>query len=102
MEMENKIKYKTLFNRIEAVEIVRETEKQVVLPGRNGGRGCRENKRSDWSNWHDTWEEAHAFLVSNAEKDVERARMRLEITKGVLGQLKGMKMESEVWNECNG
>lgn len=54
-------------------------------------RASRENKVSDWSNWHDSWEEAHAFLVTNAERDIESLRMRLEQAKGKLGQIRGMK-----------
>lgn len=84
------IKYRTRFDRIEALEVERETDKQVVLPASEGCRSIRENKVSDWSNWHDTWDDAHAFLVKEAEREVESLRMRLEKSKGKLGQLKGM------------
>ena len=85
------IKYRTSFNKIEALEVERETDKQVVLPANNGFRSSRENKVSDWSNWHDTWEAAHAFLVAKAERDVSSLRMRLEQAKGKLGQIKAMR-----------
>ena len=84
------IKYRTRFDKIEALEVERETDKQVVLPARDGFRACRENKVSDWSNWHDTWEAAHAFLVAGAEREVESLRMRLEKAKGKLEQIKGL------------
>ena len=84
------IKYRTRFDKIEALEVERETDKQVVLPASGGFRGRRENKVSDWSNWHDTWEDAHAFLVANAEREVESIRINLERAKGKLGQIKGM------------
>lgn len=90
------IKYRTRFDKIEALEVERETDKQVVLPAKGGCRGMRENKVSDWSNWHDTWEAAHAFLITNAERDVESLRMRLEQAKGKLGQIKGMKPNNRI------
>jgi len=85
------IKYRTRFDKIEALEVDRETDKQVVLPARNGFRSSRENKVSDWSNWHDTWEAAHSFLIAEAERDVASLRMRLEQAKGKLGNIKGMR-----------
>ena len=56
----------------------------------HGNRG-REAKRSEWSNWHNSFDEAKAFLVENAEKEVEAARMNLERKRGKLGQLRGMR-----------
>lgn len=85
------IKYRTRFDKIEALEVERETAKQIFLPAKNLMRARRENKVSDWSNWHDSWDAAHAFLVENAERDVESLRMRLEQAKGKLGQIRGMK-----------
>lgn len=85
------IKYRTRFDKIEALEVERETAKQVFLPAKNGRRAFRENKESYWSKWHDSWEAAHAFLVARAERDVENLRMRLEQAKGKLGQIRGMK-----------
>jgi hypothetical protein len=84
------IKYRTRFNKIEALEVERETAQQVVLSSKNGQRGSRENKVSDWSNWHDSWDAAHAFLIANSEKNVASARVKLERAKGELGQIKGM------------
>ena len=80
------IKYRTVLSKIEAIEIKRETDKQVVLLN-----GSRENKASSWGNWHDTWGAAHAFLVADAERDVEMKKVRLEQAKGKLGHIKGMK-----------
>jgi hypothetical protein len=85
------IKYRTRFYKIEALEVERETDHQVFLPAKNGMRASRENKVSDWSKWHDSWEAAHAFLVAHAERDVESLRMRLEQAKGKAGQIRGMK-----------
>lgn len=90
------IKYRTRFDKIEALEVERETDKQVVLPARNSFRSRRENKVSGWSNWHDTWNAAHEFLIANAERDVETLRMRLEQAKGKLWQIRGMTPNANV------
>lgn len=90
------IKYRTRFDKIEPLEVERETDKQVVLAARIGFRSSRENKVSDWSNWHDTWEAAHSFLIAEAERDVASLRMRLEQAKGKLGNIKGMRPNVKV------
>lgn len=83
------IKYRTRFNEINAIEVFRETDKQVVILV--GKTERRENKFSDWSSWHDTWEAAHAFLIAKAEEKVDSLRLQLEQAKVTLGQIKGMK-----------
>ena len=85
------IKYRTCWDKIEAVEVLRETEKTVFLPGRGRRNEEREAKRSDYQNWFDSWDDAKAFLVAGAERKVETARMNLERAKGKLGQLRGMR-----------
>jgi hypothetical protein len=84
------IKYRTKFDKIEAVEIERETEKQVIIPAQGRSKARRENKASDMNNWHDTWGAAHAFLVENAQRNVESLRKQLELTNDKLEQIKGM------------
>ncbi len=85
------IKYRTGYEKIEAIEVLRETEKCVYLPDTKYRAEHKELKRSEWTNWFDSWEEAHAFLVAEAEDKVSVARSRVEILKGRLGQIKGMK-----------
>jgi hypothetical protein len=86
--------------RIEAVEVVKETEKTVTIrTEQNWGGGktriteSRENKISNYHRFFDTWEEAHDYLVKRAEKAVENCRMTLERLKGECGRIKGMKKE---------
>ena len=83
------IKYRAKFKKIEAIEVLRETDKQVVRLIDENWR--RENKVCDWYSWHDTWEDAHAFLIAQEEKTVNSLRLRLEQAKGTLSQIKGMK-----------
>ena len=84
------IKYRTWSKDIDAVDVIRETEKFVYLRGWNG-REQRQQKRAVGLNWHDSWEAAHAFIVAKEEKEIESLRSRLERAKGKLGQIKGMK-----------
>ena len=90
-----RLKYRVRYDKIVALEIVRETEKMVVLAPLSAAnsfdREVKEAKRSDWQNWFNSWEEAHSFLVKRAERKIENCRANLERAKGVLGQIKGMR-----------
>jgi hypothetical protein len=85
------IKYRTAWNEIEALEVLRETNSQVVRAVGSHAIERREAKRSEHYNWHDTWEDAHAFLIERAEAEVQTLRNQLEQAKGRLGNIKGMK-----------
>jgi hypothetical protein len=87
------IKYRSQFGKIEPVEIFRETEKQVVLVSRNDAtkEGRKEAKRTSWSNYHDTWEDAHKFLVDEASDDVDRKKRSLSSAEKELAKIQGMK-----------
>jgi hypothetical protein len=75
--------------RIEAIEVVRETEKTVTID--NTGHESRESKRSEFQNWFDTWEDAHAFLLTIQQLEVTALRLKLESANETLGRIKGMK-----------
>ncbi|MFK3738987.1 hypothetical protein [Massilia sp. TN1-12] len=85
-------KYKTTENSssIQEVDVIRETASFVYLP-RFGGGERREAKQSSWDYYHDSWEEAHAYLMKLAESHVKAARRELELANGRLGNIKGMK-----------
>ena len=89
------LKYRAKHGKIEAHDVLRETSKMVVLAPNSSanslGRELKEGKRSEWQNWHDTWEDAHAFLLAGATAEVAALRMRLEQATGRLGNIKGMK-----------
>lgn len=70
------IKYRTHRTRrseIEAIEVERESPSQITLLN-----GRRENRRSEWQNWHDTWEDAHEFLIAACQQKVDKAQQDLE------------------------
>jgi len=89
------IKYRTRFDKIEAIEIERETAHKVVLKDKQyNGKPQKENKVSDWCSWHDSWEQAHAFLAYGAEQKVMNARHALSLAEKQLERIKQIKQPS--------
>lgn len=84
-------KYKTGWkcDKIEKIEVERETDSSVWINGR------RHYKRSVNEKYFDTWELAHACLLSRAEQKAADARMRLGRANGELGNVKGMIKERQ-------
>lgn len=80
--------------KIEPIEVIRETEKMVVIIG-NGwsNKEYKQAKRSDFQNFFDTWDEAHQFLVISAENLVAAAEKRLSYCKTNLDKVKGLTHE---------
>ena len=71
------IKYRTNYKdfrgpTIERVEVERESESSVWIKGR------RSNKRSDYANYFDTWEEAFNYLQETNIKRTEHLQKRIE------------------------
>ncbi len=71
------------------VEVVRETEKQVIIMGHTGDR--REAKKSEYQNYFDTWEEAKEFLIIIAQNKVDDTEIKLENAKDKLGIIRGLR-----------
>jgi hypothetical protein len=92
-------KFKTSFQKIEAVEVEKETEKSVWIYGYRFGGGKvplkRADKQTTWERYHDTWAEAHAFLISEAEAKVDAARRQLDEDNLILMGIKSMKPPAE-------
>lgn len=65
--------YKAQFGKIHGVEVVRETDKFVVLAD-----GSRESKDSDWHWCRPTREEAKAAMVRQYEHDRDGTKASLE------------------------
>ena len=89
------IKFRTKFNHIEAHEVLRETEQMVILApncsANSLSREVREGKRGQWKNWHDTWEDAHVFLLQQVLNEVDSLSYQLQKAKEQLGKIKTMK-----------
>lgn len=84
---------------IEQVECSKVTEKCVFIvaePIRPGNmyryaEPQKRAKRSSYCSYYETWEDAHAELLSKADKDLTRARLMLARAQGNHGRVKGMK-----------
>jgi acyl-homoserine lactone acylase PvdQ len=77
---------------IEAVEVVRETEKFVVL--RNSRGEYREAKDSEYTIYHNTWEEAHCWLVDRARNKLSAAQSNLEYAERFVIEVSAMSSPS--------
>lgn len=90
----------TQWGSIEAYEVVKETAASVtylyrdIWSERTSER--REMKSCDGHFWADSWGGAKAWLVGNAERDVEAARRNLQRAQDKLGNAKGIKHKVEV------
>jgi hypothetical protein len=92
------VKFETGYSAdsIKQIEIERETAQCVWLYtnsiDKNNVRGTRRSaKRDSYAQYHDTWGDAHAFLIAKAEGNVAACRRSLESANGKLGNIKGMK-----------
>ena len=73
------------WSKIKPVEIESETTNFVIINGR------RSAKMSSYHCFFDTWQEAHDYLMLEAENALNTARRRLEEAQGKHGNIKGMK-----------
>lgn len=94
MPTKYKIDVDYLRAEIKEVEIVRETASCVFVPWEKS-KYCpsgerKEAKKTGWHEYHDTWEGAHAALMTMAEDKVASARRGLELANSFAGNVKGM------------
>ena len=75
--------------KIETVEIEKETACFVSYVYR--GSLIREAKRSDYTNYFDTWEEAKQFLLENAQARVDALEERLSEAEQKLATITELK-----------
>jgi len=80
------IKYRTRFGKLEAIEVGRETAKMVYV------NGYREGKRSEWSNYYDSFDEAKETLTYELYKEVLGLRKRLEIAQEKLETAQNLRL----------
>jgi hypothetical protein len=90
------IKYRTRFNEIEIFDVLGETEKWVLRRGGGAIKQFREAKRSSFSNWHDSFEDAKAFLVNQAECEVLNAQAALEAAQARLAQARALREDQPI------
>jgi uncharacterized protein YciI len=84
-------KYRTWFNDIEEIEIIRETEQCVFVPSmayKSNER--REAKRSDHVNYFNTWKEAHQFLLDRENVAIKGCERQIAQHRETLKKLQEM------------
>ena len=81
-------KFKAIMGRIEEVEVVRETAKQVVVNGSFGEE--RRVKESDWCSYHDTYEQAKQWIVNKEQERVNKAEIKLKCAQEELEKAKAL------------
>lgn len=79
------IKYFTYSYEIQSEEIQKETEKFIF---RNNG--IREAKNTEWKNWHDSWLDAHDFLIKKQIKEISKTESRLQEHKNKLLKIQNL------------
>ena len=72
-----KINIKWMRPEIEEIDVIRETEKQVVMNSDWRGRERREAKVSEFYEYHNTWIEAYGRLLELASKRIVVAEKSL-------------------------
>ena len=80
------IKFKAMFNKIEQVEVERETEKMVVVKDSHG-QSRKESKITDFYSYWDTWDEAKIHLIEQAEHEVKKREVELLAAKNRLERI---------------
>lgn len=85
------IKFYLSFGRIEEREVTRETDSSFFTLDRHRGKEVRHAKQTSWQSWHDTWEDAYACILADANKDVNHAKDRLATAENALRKVLKMK-----------
>lgn len=66
------IKYRTRFIKIEKFEIEKKTNHTITIGG------YRENKRSEFNNWHNSFENAREFLLKKEQINISICENRIK------------------------
>jgi hypothetical protein len=75
--------------KIEELEIIRQTEKQIIYID-SFGREQGDYKTSQWQSWHETKKEAIEYLIEKRQKEIDSCLNKiryLEEEKIKIGQL---------------
>jgi len=91
-------KYKTNYSKDEIikVDVIRETEKCVFLESSSlSGRIAeqRESKVSSYTRYHDTWGDAHSYLLGCANSLVSSKESQFKAAKDKLAKVESLKAQ---------
>lgn len=91
--MSDSIWYEASFGTITPVKVSKTTDKTVTVT--SGMMKSVRRKESDNSAYFPTWEDAHNFLMNQADIGVISARERLHLANAYYGNIKGLKRPRE-------
>lgn len=80
-------KYRAKWNGIEELEIVKESEKQIVYKSERGA-DIMEAKISEWASWHNTFEEAREYLIQKEMNNIEHLLSRIKRHNKTIDKIK--------------
>lgn len=87
--------------KIERVECLHETERTVIVAERwRSAKQRKALKYSDSEQYHDTWADAKAYLVTCARREVDAYKERLHSARSRLGQIESLKEPVEQAQEA--
>lgn len=84
--MKKTYKYRTMFQQIEKIEIVKTTKKMVMAKN-----GLKYFKESSYYKFHDTWKEAHEYLKIKKEIEIVCLKTSIEWQEEELKKILKMK-----------
>lgn len=76
---------------IEELDVVKETEKTLLVNSKFWDRQTRMLKRDSTTACFPTWKEAHDFLIEKLEKKTKYQRERLKDTEDALATARALK-----------
>jgi len=82
-------KYRAMWERIEKLEVIKETPKQVVFINEHGLQD-RALKKTSYFSWHDTFEEAKQALIDEKQFNIDKLKRQLENVNDRLNIVRGL------------
>lgn len=64
---------------IDELEVIKETEKQVVYRRKDDGREIREAKVSNWASWHETKEDAVNYMIEENQVKINELKKQIDV-----------------------
>ena len=85
------IKYETACGRISKVDVIKETAKTLLITTAYDTSGTRRSKRSDWYNYHDSFEDAKDFLIAEQKLNIVTLNGQIVQAEAIISNLIELK-----------
>ena len=80
------------FDRLEEIEVMKVTEKQVLYLHERGHES-REAKIADWQSWHNTKEDAIIYLTDKKQREIDSCLNRIKYLKKEIDRISKMEVK---------